>query len=84
MTLSVGFSLPVNLGGLICTNGWMFPTVKIENISEEKKFIPIFAIHGKDDDTIPISVSEVDYEKLWVAGFNIEFHSEEDTGHRLT
>ena len=57
MTFNVGFCLPVTIGGLICIMGHIYPTIKIENISEEKKTMPIIALHGVADDILPISVS---------------------------
>ena len=73
----------MNIGGLLCCNGHILPSLLIENIPPEKKTIPIFISHGTADDIIPFSWSVKQYENLKNAGFNIEFQ-EEEQGHPLT
>ena len=75
MTLQTGLRHPERLAGLMCLSGYvpLAPKVALER-SEASLQTPIFMVHGRADQVIPVARAEESRALLTALGYQIEWH----------
>jgi predicted esterase len=85
MSLITGLSSQHRLAGIIALSGYLlirddYPAI----MSPHAKEVPIFAYHGKQDQTIPYDIAVLSFDKLKALGAQVDFQSESGLGHGVS
>ena len=81
MSLYVGYSLPIKLGGVIVCSGKLFKEIEILKENENLK---VFVGHGKSDNVISLEKNIESFKRVKYLEKNIEFHFYENMKHEIT
>jgi phospholipase/carboxylesterase len=75
MTLQTGLRHPEKLAGLMCLSGYvpLHTTIAAERHAANQS-TPIFLVHGRGDQVIPIVRAEQSRDLLRTLGYDVEWH----------
>lgn len=79
--LHVGLRRTEKLGGILGYSGALFGTETLEKDIAQRP--PICLIHGRVDEVVPFSASELAQHHLRAIGCEVEFHAIEGLGHGI-
>ncbi|GGX76555.1 carboxylesterase [Massilia dura] len=75
MTLQTGLRYPEKLGGLLCLSGYVPLADKVAaERSPANQDTPIFLVHGRLDQVIPLARATASRDLLQTLGYQVEWH----------
>ena len=67
----------MTIGGVVGFSGFLLPTIKLAELDESKKQMPMLLYHGQQDPMIPAEFASLGYKKLIDTGFNVKYQVEQ-------